>query len=81
MNPRQQRQARMYQAKSRGDLCSHKTKAENLGLLLLWEAEVLSEGQAARALDIDRVTLRLMREQAIAEAMWRFKDLVPEPKT
>lgn len=58
---------------------SYKTDAENLGLLLLWEAEVLSEGQVAKALDIDRVTLRMMREGALAEALKLAEALVPAP--
>lgn len=38
-------------------------------LLLLWEAEQLSEGQLSKMLDIDRVTLRQMRIDAIEAGM------------
>jgi len=79
VTPKQQRQARLYQNKCRGDRRSYKTDAENLGLLLLWEAEVLSEGQVAKALDIDRVTLRMMREGALAEALKLAEALMPAP--
>lgn len=68
MSPLQQRQARLYQAAHRGSR-SIKTELENVRLLLAWEAELLSEGQVATMLGIDRVTLRLMREAAIAEGM------------
>ena len=79
MSPKQQRQARLYQNKCRGDRRSYKTDAENLGLLLLWESEVLSEGQVAKALDIDRVTLRMMREGALADALKLAEALLPAP--
>lgn len=79
MSPKQQREARLAQAKHRSSRHSYKTDAENLGLLLLWEAEVLSEGQVAKALDIDRVTLRMMREGAMAEALKLAEALVPAP--
>lgn len=73
------RKNRLQQAEHRGSRRSYKTDAENLGLLLLWEAEVLSEGQVAKALDIDRVTLRMMREGAMAEALKLAEALVPAP--
>ena len=73
------RKNRLAQAKHRGSRRSYKTDAENIGLLLLWEAEVLSEGQVATALDIDRVTLRMMREDAMAEALKLAEALVPAP--
>ena len=73
------RKNRLQQAEHRGSRSSYKTDAENLGLLLLWEAEVLSEGQVAKALAIDRVTLRMMREGAMAEALKLAEALVPAP--
>ena len=72
------RKNRLQQAAHRGSRSSYKTDAENLGLLLLWEAAVLSEDQVAKALDIDRVTLRMMREGAMAEAMKMAEALVYE---
>ncbi len=48
---------------------SIKTELENAYLMLAWEAERLSEGQVARILGADRVTVRLMREGAIAKAL------------
>lgn len=73
------RKNRLQQAAHRSSKRSYKTDAENLGLLLLWEAEVLSEGQVAKALNIDRVTLRLMREGALAEALKLAEAMVPAP--
>lgn len=69
MNLKQQRQAREAQARSRGDKVSHKTAAENALLLFAWEAGDLSEGQLSRALDIDRVSLRKMRDEARDQAL------------
>lgn len=49
-----------------------KDEREELGvisLLLCWEAEELSEGQMSSLLDLDRVTLRQMRLDAIAAGM------------
>jgi hypothetical protein len=43
-------------------------KVERLRVLLAWEAAELSEGQAARALSTDRVTLRGYREDEISLA-------------
>lgn len=73
------RKNRLAQAEHRGSRRSYKTDAENLGLLLLWEAEVLSEGQVAKAFGIDRVTLRMMREGAMAEALKLAEALIPPP--
>lgn len=72
------RKNRLAQAAHRSSRRSYKTDAENLGLLLLWEAGELSEGQVARALDIDRVTLRMMRDGAMAEAM-KFAEMLLPP--
>ena len=79
MTPKQQRQARLAQAKHRNSRRSYKTDAENLGLLLLWEAELLSEGQVAKALGTDRLTVRLMREGAMVEALKLAEALMPAP--
>jgi hypothetical protein len=40
---------------------------KRLRVLLAWEVGELSEGQAARALSTDRVTLRGWRDEAVAE--------------
>lgn len=72
------RKNRLYQAEHRGSRRSYKTETENLGLLLLLEAGELSEGQVSRALDIDRVTLRMMRENAMADAA-KFADILLSP--
>ena len=69
MTPRAQRQARLHQGKKRGDRRSYKTELENVQMLLAWEASELSEGQMVRALRIDRVSLRMMREGAIASGV------------
>ena len=69
MTPAQQRIARIAQAKHRGTKTSHKTELENLRLLLCWEAEQLSEGQLSKLLDVDRITLRKMRLDAIDAGM------------
>lgn len=57
MSPKQQRLARLYQSKSRGDRRSYKTELENVQLLLAWEAGDLSEGQVSSILGVDRVSL------------------------
>lgn len=69
MNAAQRRASRLHQAKHRGSALSYKTELENLQLLLCWESEQLSEGQMARLLDIDRVSLRKMRTDAIDSGM------------
>ena len=69
MNQKQQRQARLYQAKHRSSQRSYKTELENAQLLLAWEAAELSEGQMARLLDTDRLTIRKMRADAIDAGM------------
>jgi len=78
MSPKQQRQARLYQGKSRGDSRSHKTELENVQLLLAWEAGDLSEGQVSLALGVDRVSLRMMREGALAAGMKMAEELLPK---
>lgn len=69
MTPAQQRAARIAQAKHRGTKASHKTELENLQLLLCWESTDLSEGQLSKLLDVDRITLRQMRLDAIDAGM------------
>lgn len=69
MTPAQQRQSRLHQAKHRGSKRSFKTELENLQLLLCWEAEQLSEGQMSKLLDLDRVTLRQARLNALDAGM------------
>ncbi len=52
------------------------TPAENLGLMILLvahEAEELSEGQVAAISGLDRVTIRLARESALASAQNAWK--------
>lgn len=68
-DPLAQRKAREHQAKHRKTRHSYKTEVENLRLLLCWEAEQLSEGQISQLLDIDRVSIRKMRLDAIDEGM------------
>jgi hypothetical protein len=69
MTPKQQRQARAYQAAHRGSGRSYKTELENALLLLAWEAAELSEGQISRILDVDRLEIRKMRQEAIDAGM------------
>lgn len=63
-----QRAQRLSQQKHRGG-GSIKTELENAYLMLAWEAELLSEGQVSDILGTDRVSVRLMREGAIAKAL------------
>lgn len=79
MNAKKQRLARLYQGKSRGDRRSYKTELENVQLLLAWEAGELSEGQVSNMLGVDRVSLRMMREGAVAAGMTLAEELVGEP--
>ena len=69
MNMIKQRKQRMYQAKHRASKRSYKSELENVLLLLAWEASLLSEGQVSKMLDIDRVSLRMLREGSIARGM------------
>lgn len=62
---RKRRQDRLAQQRHRGNKRSYVTEVENLKIILAWEAELLSEGQAAKAIGVDRVTLRDMRFQAM----------------
>lgn len=79
MNLKKQRMARLYQGKSRGDRHSYKTELENVRLLLACEAGDLSEGQVSRVLGIDRVSLRMMREGAVAAGMALAEELLGKP--
>jgi hypothetical protein len=85
-----QRTMRAYQAKHRGSKTSFKTQIENLQILLAWEAAELTEGQAARALNVCRIEAREMREKAIRAgeeiageiiAMYRSKAARPATTT
>ena len=69
-DPARRRKARLAQAKHRGTRQSIKTELEDVLLLLAWEAEQLSEGQMAGLLDMDRITPRKKRLDAIDTAMW-----------
>lgn len=68
MTPREQRAARGYQAKHRGTATSLKTELENTLLMLAWEAEVLSEGQLAKILGMDRIAVRDLRMEMLNKA-------------
>lgn len=68
MDIARQRANRLYQQKRRGG-GSIKTEMETAYLMLAWEAAELSEGQMVEILGADRVSIRLMREGAIAKAM------------
>lgn len=69
MKLRKQRQDRLSQSKHRGSRRSYKTELENMHVILAWLAEELSEGQASAALGVDRVSLRIMRDGAIAQGL------------
>lgn len=60
---------RIAQAKHRGSKRSYRTELENAQIMLAWLAEELSEGQAAHALGVDRISLRVMRDGAIAQGL------------
>lgn len=69
---------RLAQAKHRGSKRSLKTELEDAQIMLAWLNADLSEGQAARALGLDRVALRERRDAAIAEGMRLFGTLYPK---
>lgn len=69
MEASKQRAARMAQAKHRGSKTSPKTEHENTLIILAWEAELLSEGQCSRMLDMDRISLRKLRDATLDRAM------------
>jgi hypothetical protein len=60
------RQQRADQRKSRGDKSSGRDGLEDSAILLAWEVGELTEGQAARALRVDRVALREMKLRLVA---------------
>ena len=68
---------RLAQAKARGSKRSIKTELENAHIMLAWLNADLSEGQASKALGIDRISLRVMRDEAIANGMKVFESLYP----
>jgi len=71
-----QRYNRRAVRKHRGSRRSYLTEAEDALIILAWQAGELSEGQAARALGLDRVTARdrriaaIERGQEIGHALW-----------
>ena len=77
MTTNKARYNRMAQQKHRGSKRSPKTELENAHILLAWLNADLSEGQVSKALGIDRVTLRVMRDDAIANGMRLFETLYP----
>lgn len=78
MNLRQQRQARLYQAKHRGSKASHVTDLEDALLMLLWEAEILSAGQVAEIMDTDLLTIRHRRQELLEKGYALAEQLSPE---
>lgn len=68
---------RLAQQKHRNSLRSYVTELEDLKICLAWESGELSEGQAAKALNYDRVTLRGIREDGIKAG----RDLYEQLKT
>jgi len=59
------RSDRLAQQKHRRGKASYVTEIENLQIMLAWEAGELSEGQAAKALQVERVALRDLRRIAV----------------
>ena len=68
-NDEKRRKDRFYQQRHRGSKRSYVTEIENLNVLVAWQSETLSEGQAAKLLGTDRVSLREMRDAAIEAAL------------
>jgi gamma-glutamyl phosphate reductase len=66
---------RLAQAKHRKSKRSYKTELENAQIMLAWLNADLSEGQAAKALGMDRLSLRIARDDAIAEGIRQFEKL------
>ncbi len=69
---------RLAQAKHRGSKRSYKTELENAQIMMAWLNADLSEGQAARILGMERVALRVMRDDAIAEGI-RLAEKLSKP--
>ena len=57
---------RLAKAKERRSNRSYKTELENALLLLALESTDLSEGQVARAMGLDRLAVRVLRDAAVA---------------
>lgn len=68
-SPAKRRRDRLSQQRHRGGKHSPLTQAENASILLALEAGELTEGQAAKALGVDRVSCRLLREEAIGRGI------------
>src|SRR5688572_15925777 len=66
-NDLKRKKDREYQAKHRGSKRSYVTEIEQLKVLLAWEAGRLSEGWAAKVLNLDRVSLRDLRLNFLEE--------------
>lgn len=62
----QRRTERLYQRRHRGDKHSASDEAENAAIVVAWEAGEVTEGQAARALGLDRVSARELKLKTIA---------------
>lgn len=60
------RKFRKYQRRSRGGINSASDAFENAAIALAWEAAELTEGQAMRALGVDRVAARELKLRVIA---------------
>lgn len=60
------RLVRKYQRKSRGDKRSANDEFENAAIVAAWEGGELTEGQAMRALSVDRVSAREIRLRVVA---------------
>jgi hypothetical protein len=56
---------RLAKQKARNSKRSYVTEIEDLQIIVAWLYGDLSEGRAARALGVDRVSLRTMRDAAV----------------
>ena len=70
---------RLAKAKQRGSKKSYVTQFEDAKIILAWEAENLTEGQAAKALQMDRVSMRILREELINAGGSLARELRPAP--
>lgn len=80
---RQRRAMRGYQAKARGTRQSFATLYENALIVLAWERAELSEGQAAKALGLDRLSARILRDDLVLAGIRIGSELLaghPQPK-
>jgi hypothetical protein len=71
---------RLAQQKHRGSKRSFVTEIEDLKILLAWECGELSEGQVSKALKIDRISARKMRDDFVAEGISYLGFTGKEPK-